>query len=481
MSIRRRLLLALAALTAVGMWALVAWLIDGLRPRYLESMEESMVDSATILAETVAQQIPPGADGPPPVGELRSAYAAAAGRRFTATIYGLVKERIDLRVYVVDARGTVVFDSDGGRDEGSDYSRWNDVARTLAGSYGARATRVDPADETSSALHVAAPIRAGDRIVGALTVVKSVQSVAQLVAEARRALLTGAAVFTVAIGGAALALTVWATRPIVALTVYAERLRRGEAAIPPRGGPSEVRALAAAFEAMVATIEGRRYAERYLQQLIHELKSPLSSIRGAAELLAEDPPAADRVRFLATISGEALRLQALIDLQLQLAAIESRGLGAVGPVDVGALVDEVLAALAGAMAAKDLRGERTGVACAPVRGDAFLVRQALANLAQNAIDFAPRGSAIGIDVARAEGVVTVAIADRGPGVPAYARDKVFDRFYSLPRPDTGRKSTGLGLTFVREVAILHLGSADLTQRAGGGTVAILRLAASPRD
>ena len=129
MSIRRRLLLALAALAAVGMWALVAWLIDGLRPRYLESMEESMVDTATILAETVAQRVPAGSTAPPPVAELRAACAAAAGRRFTATIYGLIKERVELRVYVVDARGIVVFDSDGGRDEGRDYSQWNDVMR----------------------------------------------------------------------------------------------------------------------------------------------------------------------------------------------------------------------------------------------------------------------------------------------------------------------------------------------------------------
>lgn len=161
-----------------------------------------------------------------------------------------------------------------------------------------------------------------------------------------------------------------------------------------------------------------------------------------------------------------------------LAAVEGRGLGTVADVDLGALVDEVLAGLAGALAAKELRIERggaAGAAGAGVRGDPVLLRQALANLVQNAIEFAPRGSAIAVEVAGG-GPATVAIADRGPGIPDFARDKVFDRFYSLPRPDTGRKSTGLGLTFVREVAQLHRGEVALVPRPGGGAVATLRIA-----
>ena len=74
-----------------------------------------------------------------------------------------------------------------------------------------------------------------------------------------------------------------------------------------------------------------------------------------------------------------------------------------------------------------------------------------------------------------ERVIRAVVEDNGPGIPEYAVDKVFDRFYSLPRPDTGVKSTGLGLSFVREIAHLHGGEITLTNRAEGGCRAVLVL------
>ena len=67
------------------------------------------------------------------------------------------------------------------------------------------------------------------------------------------------------------------------------------------------------------------------------------------------------------------------------------------------------------------------------------------------------------------------VADRGPGLPGYALERVFERFYSLPRPDGGPRGSGLGLCFVAEVAALHGGSAQLANREGGGAIATLRL------
>jgi two-component system sensor histidine kinase CreC len=78
-------------------------------------------------------------------------------------------------------------------------------------------------------------------------------------------------------------------------------------------------------------------------------------------------------------------------------------------------------------------------------------------------------------MAQHEGMAEIVIADSGPGIPAYALEKVFERFYSLPRPDTGRKSSGLGLPFVREVAALHGGEVSLENRPKGGVQATLLL------
>jgi len=110
-----------------------------------------------------------------------------------------------------------------------------------------------------------------------------------------------------------------------------------------------------------------------------------------------------------------------------------------------------------------------------VMGERFLLEQAVGNLLQNAVEFSSTGGVVQLEVVSQAAAVRVAIADAGPGVPAFALEKVFDRFYSLPRPDTGRKSSGLGLSIVREIARLHGGEITLENRSEGGVLATLVL------
>lgn len=90
----------------------------------------------------------------------------------------------------------------------------------------------------------------------------------------------------------------------------------------------------------------------------------------------------------------------------------------------------------------------------------------------NAVEHTPPGGSVRVTL-RADDRAMVTVDDTGPGVPAYAVERVFERFYSLPRPDTGRKSSGLGLSIVREIARLHGGEVTLENRAGGGARATL--------
>lgn len=99
------------------------------------------------------------------------------------------------------------------------------------------------------------------------------------------------------------------------------------------------------------------------------------------------------------------------------------------------------------------------------------------NLLDNAADFAPQGSEVEVTITPAGSYWDVEVADRGSGIPDYALDRAFERFYSLPRPDGGSRSSGLGLCFVAEVATLHDGRATLGNREGGGAVARLSLPA----
>jgi two-component system sensor histidine kinase CreC len=110
-----------------------------------------------------------------------------------------------------------------------------------------------------------------------------------------------------------------------------------------------------------------------------------------------------------------------------------------------------------------------------VRGDSFLLHQAISNVLQNAIDFSPDGSQIDLTSLIDGQQLQFMVEDQGAGIPDYARDKIFDKFFSLQRPDSGKKSTGLGLNFVKEVAVLHKGDITLENQPEKGVRATLRL------
>jgi len=230
---------------------------------------------------------------------------------------------------------------------------------------------------------------------------------------------------------------------------------------------------------MQDALEGRRYAEEYVQTLTHEIKSPLSAIRGAAELLQEDMPRAQQARFLGNIRSETDHIGCSVERVLELATIENRrGRPEIAPIDMSALIHTVVGSQEHQCAAKALQVETHIPDKLTLTANEFLLHQALANLLQNAIDFSPAGGTVVVGAASDAKQVTLTVTDEGPGVPDYAREKIFERFYSLTRPGTGRKSTGLGLNFVREVAQVHDGTIRLSNRPQGGARAEFAL---PQD
>lgn len=476
MSLRLRVLLVFGLIAAAGFYYLARGELGALRGHYLEAMEESMVDTAQVLAALVGATLVGEADARP---RLRRAFSEINRQELSAQIYRLHKSAVELRVYVTDRHGKVVFDSAGGRDEGADYSRWNDVYLTLRGRYGARSTheRSGPAD--TSVLYVAAPIVVDGQIAGVLSVGKPAESVAELIAVARDRLITVASLAAAVVIALVTVLTLWVTGPLRRLTVYAQAVRDGKPARLPPLGPQEVRVLGQALEEMRRALEGKRYVEHYVQTLTHEIKAPVSAIQGAAELLDEHMPAQARQRFLANIRGEADRLGRLVGRLLELASLEGReALRDVKDIALAPLVAEVLQALEPIAEARRLT--LAGACPEPLRtrGEEFLVRQALANLVQNALDFSPEHGTVELTVGAEEGGIQCRVRDQGPGVPEYALERVFERFYSLERPSSGLKSSGLGLSLVREVARLHGGRAGLRNRPEGGAEATLSLPAA---
>ncbi len=472
MSLRLRLLLLLLAIYGAGGWFLTRKALEQVRPRYLESMEESLVDTSVLLAAVVETGL---GDGPMQAGELQRAVAIAQDREFKAQIFTLRKTGVDLRLYITDVAGRVIFDSTG-QNTGRDFSRWNDVARTLRGEYGARSTRDTAGDDNTQVIYVAAPIRQGGKIVGALSVGKPTRGINELVAAARTRLLYGAAIGGVLLLGGLLLVASWVIAPLERLTNYARAVRDGRKATRPDLPGRTLQDLGRAFEEMRDALEGRQHVERYTQTLAHEVKAPLAAIRGAAELLDENMPAEQRQRFLANIRAESARIQRIIERLLELSSLEARKqLRQTEGISAIRLAGEASEVLRPACAARGIGLTLDASTDAFVRGELVLLREALVNLLQNALDFSPAGRGITLQVTEESGRVVFAVEDSGPGVPVYALSKVFDQFYSLPRPGTERKSTGLGLALVREIAHLHGGTATLANRPEGGARATLTI------
>jgi len=474
MSKRSRIFLGIVVVYVAAVAFLLYRVGADLDPRYRESAEDSLVDTANLLATLLERQ---AYSGVIQTDELDRTLQHLARRPLKARIYNVDKTRVDLHVYVTDANGTVLFDS-AGRDVGRDYRAWRDVSRTLAGEYGARTTLADPADAASAVMYVGAAIRerpaadAPDTIVGVVSVGKPVAAFSPFIANAREKLLIFGLLAVVAFALLLLMVTVWLVRPFGLVTDLWRTLR----------SPGQARPLAllrAAFLDMRDALAGKSYVDEYVAALTHEIKSPLAAIRGAAELLREPLPEDARLRFTGNIEEQVGRAQDLVERMLELSALERRrALTQVESVPLAALADGVRQELAPFAEQRDVELFVDVDPALAVRGDRFLLHRALANLVKNAIEFSPREATVTVDAHAQRGRIDLTVRDHGAGLPDFAQERVFEKFFSLPRPDTGRKGTGLGLAFVREAAALHGGSARLGNHAEGGAVATLSL---PRE
>lgn len=474
MKIGLRVFLGYFLIVALAALLLARVFVAQVKPGVRQAMEDTLVDTANVLAELATDDFLAGRIDR---GEFARRVRALRERDLGAEIWGFEKRQANYRIYVTDARGTVVFDS-AGLDAGRDYSRWNDVHRTLRGRYGARSTAADPDDPDSTVMHVAAPIRdAGGRIVGVLTVAKPNRAIAPFIERSQRVVMQWGGVLM----GVALLIGViaaaWLSRQLGGLKRYADAVTEGRrATLPPAAG--EFADLGRALETMRTKLEGKQYVEQYVHALTHEMKSPLAAIRSSAELLEAPLPDADRARFAASVRAQSDRLALMIDRLLGLAAVEHRQqLERPERLDMASLVRDAASHCAEGLsrAGVELVVE-SGPEPAIVEGDAFMLRQAIVNLIENAVDFSAPRTIIRIAVLDDGDAVKVQVADQGAGIPDYALGRVFERFYSLPRPQGGSRSSGIGLCFVAEVAALHGGHATLANRTDGvGALATLQL------
>ena len=470
MKIGLRILLGYFLIVGLAAWFLLNVFMEQVKPGVRSTLEDTLVDTSQLLANLVAPDLRAGTLANSAVLARMQDYARHG---VDININGVRKQTLDYRIYITDRRGIVLFDSSG-RDVGRDYSRWNDVYLTLQGKYGARSTRSVADDEMSTVMHVAAPIRDGGEVIGVLTVAKPNASVQAFVERSQRKILQRGAVLLLLSLLIGLGFAWWLHHALGKLMRYIGEVEAGRKVALPALGSNEFGTLGRALEAMRIRLEGKEYVEQLMHTLAHELKSPIAAIQASAELLQEDMPPAERRQFLASILEQNARQRQLIDKLLALVRVEKQQrLEHPERIALAPLLAQVAQDAAATLAARGVRVQLDADELL-VAGDALLLRQALGNLLDNAAGFAPPGSSIDLTARRQGAKVEIAVRDRGAGIPAYALERVFERFYSLPRPASG-KSTGLGLPFVREVASLHGGVVDVANHAEGGACARLCL------
>lgn len=480
MRFTRVTLLVLTLIIGFGFYRLGMYLTDDVDAQTFQATEEVMVDTAHVMAGMIESEI---AHGQSEQETLRDTFTHAHQHVIRAQIYNHSKTSIGLNAYLTDARGIVIFDSDHGKREGLDYSNHNDVARTLAGHYGARSSRDDESDANSSILYVAAPIRSNGvdgsdpEIIAVLTIYKPQADVLTFITDRRRDIFTA----TLLIGSGIIlligAVFIWLFQPIGRLTSYAKSISQGERLpMPPLGRGREVNTLGKALHDMRETLEGRRYVENYVSTLTHELKSPLAAIRGAVELLDEEMPADQRRRFHENIRRETARSESLVRDLVQLAELEGKPhLDQRRKVHLSQLCETLVDECRHRLENQDITLTTAIDSRILLTGDAMVIQLAMGNLIENAAGFSPEHGRIHISLTQENNEAVICIDDQGSGVPDYALDRTFDRFYSLPRPGSDHKGTGLGLPLVREAAKLHGGTATLENLPDQGCRATIRL------
>jgi two-component system sensor histidine kinase CreC len=463
-NLRLRIILTFALLMAASFTVVIRLILSDVRPRYLEAVEEAMVDTAEFVAALLSGSLE-GEDIR--AQDVKAVMEAVRKRSFEARIYDMVKRGVSMQVYVTDAEGMLVYDSTDRQPAGTDFSRWRDVYLTLRGRYGARSTRMDAGDASTQVLFVAAPVQKDGRIVGVVSVGKPTNSISFLIDIAKRRFLFGLLLVGLAALAVSVALSFWITRPVKRLIDWVSAVQRGEGRRLPPLGTSEIGVLGAAMEEMQARLEGKNYIEDYVRALTHELKSPLTGIKGAGEILRDHVTDGTDLKFLDNIDSEVDRLHSLVDRMLQLSRLEN--VRAINKARFSArdFFQDLAGSFHARLTARDIRLELEVQEGLVLEGDELLLRQAVGNLIANALDFSPAGTLIGIRAAKDRDKLRITVRDQGAGMPDFALTKAFDKFFSLSRPDTGKKSTGLGLPFVAEVMSLHGGSVRIANADPG--------------
>lgn len=456
MSIFVRIWFFFSLILMLVLWFMLYTITNQVKPNVRQVVEDTLAENANIVAQLIAEDV---YTKKVQTIEFNQKIQHALSRDLHAQIWQHQKNQIHQQLYITDAQGIVLYDSQG-LATGQDYSQWNDVYLTLRGRYGARSTRKIENDPNSSTMFIAAPIIYHNQLIGVVSLGKPNSSVQPYIDRAQKQFIEQ--MLWVALVSLLLSSVVawWLRRSIDKVRQYAQALAPTSQA-PHFYSAKELNQVTQAIGEMREKLEDRAYVEHYVNTLTHELKSPLTAIQASAEILQDELPLQDQQHFAAHIENQSHRLRDLIDRMLLLARLEK----APHHFDLqdcylNPLIQEIIDNQNSRIQQKNLNLMVQIPQDIHLKTDVFWLKQALNNVLDNAIDFTPAHGEILIHLITTDDIELL-IINEGPTIPDFALAHVFEHYYSLPRPVTQQRSSGIGLTLVKQVVEGLLGQVSI--------------------
>ena len=256
------------------------------------------------------------------------------------------------------------------------------------------------------------------------------------------------------------------SRNIKRVEKYTTSLFSGEDVVMPDLN-NQFNKLAKTIENARAEVELKDDVELYIDTLAHELRTPITGIQLTAENLLTPMSDEQRKRFIENILDSNKHMDLLVNRLLDLSRIERREtLKATESLNILQVVNNVLKAPS---RAKNISEKKLNIVLeiskkSLLKAEKILLEQAIGNIVNNALDFSPKSGTITIKASETNAAISIIVLDDGPGIPPHVLSKLFTRFFSVSRPDTGIRGNGLGLRFVRKIMQLHGGDVTLQNR-----------------
>jgi signal transduction histidine kinase len=325
----------------------------------------------------------------------------------------------------------------------------------------------------------AAPVMLDDTILGAAVIARPPAAFNSPIGRTVAQVLIATAIGLVVAIALSLYLTSRVLRPMRAMQAATRAVAAGnmELRLSPTG-TQELDELSAAFNRMVEQLGERdRLARDFLMKITHDLRTPLTAIRGHSAALSDGVvPEHDVARSLAAIEGEAARLETMVADLLDLAKIDAhRFRMELDEVAPAAVLRQAFDAFEAQAAERGVRYECHLAPLPSVITDGARVQQIIANLLENALRWAPEGGTVRLEAhAEPDGGIVASVRDDGPGIEAEDRERVFEPFLSRETPE-GDRGSGLGLAISRQLARALGGDVSVESRVGWGSRFTLRL------